>query len=148
MSQIDPSPAVANPRRFRWRRLVQFRLRTVLIVMTIIALALGWWSHKARQQREAIAELDVHCKENGQFVLVYYSNALPLNSWMAKPPVWPDCVWETVDMNYIAHPIEAKFLSETFFTPEELDRFHNSLPNCKFTGRYAVVTVLGEGARK
>ncbi|MCE9557303.1 MAG: hypothetical protein K8T91_28475 [Planctomycetes bacterium] len=36
------------PRRF------QFSLRTVLIVMSIAAAALGWWSHKARQQREAV----------------------------------------------------------------------------------------------
>ena len=51
MTESNPTTA----RRFHWRRLFQFRLRTLLILTTIIAVALGWWSHKARQQREAAA---------------------------------------------------------------------------------------------
>ncbi|MCE9544483.1 MAG: hypothetical protein K8T25_03020 [Planctomycetia bacterium] len=35
----------------------QFRLRTLLIGTAIIAVWLGWWSYKARQQREAVAAL-------------------------------------------------------------------------------------------
>ncbi|MCE9552953.1 MAG: hypothetical protein K8T91_06195 [Planctomycetes bacterium] len=32
----------------------QFRLRTILILTTIIAVWIGWWSYKARQQREVV----------------------------------------------------------------------------------------------
>ena len=32
----------------------QYRLRTLLIVTTIIAVWLGWWSYTARRQREAL----------------------------------------------------------------------------------------------
>ena len=34
-------PQPTNPRRFRWRRLVQYRLRTLLIFTTIVAVWLG-----------------------------------------------------------------------------------------------------------
>lgn len=54
MAQTEPSPLATNPRRFRWRRPVQFRLRTLLIVMAIAAVALGWWSYKAERQRRAV----------------------------------------------------------------------------------------------
>ena len=43
-----PQPA-AKPRRFRWRRLLQYRLRTLLIVMSDVAVWLGCWSHAARR---------------------------------------------------------------------------------------------------
>ncbi|MCE9544498.1 MAG: hypothetical protein K8T25_03095 [Planctomycetia bacterium] len=45
-----PSP---TPRRRRF----QFSLRALLIVTAIIAIWLGWWSYKARQQRVAVAKL-------------------------------------------------------------------------------------------
>ena len=50
-------PQPATPHRFRWRRLLQYRLRTLLILTTIVAAGLGWWSHTARQQREAVADM-------------------------------------------------------------------------------------------
>ncbi|MCE9556837.1 MAG: hypothetical protein K8T91_26110 [Planctomycetes bacterium] len=57
MAQPEPPLPAATPRRFRWRRLVQYRLRTLLILTTVIAVVHGWWSYKARQQREAVAAL-------------------------------------------------------------------------------------------
>lgn len=63
MSQADPStvgrsPAARQP--FPWRRLAQYRLRTLLIFMAVCAVLfalLGWWSHKARQQRASVAAI-------------------------------------------------------------------------------------------
>ena len=52
MPQTEPSSPAATPRRFHWRRLVQYRLRTLLIVTTIVAVWLGWWTYAARRQRE------------------------------------------------------------------------------------------------
>ena len=47
----------AAPRRFRWRRLLQYRLRRLLILTTVCAALFAWWSHKARQQRAAVVAL-------------------------------------------------------------------------------------------
>lgn len=45
-----------KPRR-GWRRLFQFRILTLLILVTVVSGWLGWWSHRARQQREVTAVL-------------------------------------------------------------------------------------------
>jgi hypothetical protein len=47
----------APTRRFRWRRLFQYRLRTLLILTAVIAVWLGWWTNSARRQRDAVAAL-------------------------------------------------------------------------------------------
>ena len=57
MYQPRPTSARRHPRRFVWRRLVQYRLRTLLIVTTLVAVGLGWWSYSARRQRETVAAL-------------------------------------------------------------------------------------------
>ena len=54
MPPSEPPPPVATPRPF-WRRLFQYRLRTLLILTTIVAVWFAWWSHKAQQQREVDA---------------------------------------------------------------------------------------------
>ena len=41
-----------KPRRF------QFSLRTVLIVMAVLAVPLGWWSWKVERQRRAVENLE------------------------------------------------------------------------------------------
>jgi len=54
------SQPITPARRFNWRRLFQFKLRTLLILTTIIAVLLGGWSYKAQKQREAVAALRSH----------------------------------------------------------------------------------------
>ena len=54
MPHSEPPQSAATLSRFVWRRLLQYRLRTLLIVTTVVAAGLGRWSHKARQQREAV----------------------------------------------------------------------------------------------
>ena len=57
MSHPDPPQPSATPRRFRWRRLLQYRLRTLLIAATICAAifgALARWCYTAEQQRVAV----------------------------------------------------------------------------------------------
>jgi hypothetical protein len=53
---VPSSSSASHPRRFRWRRLLQFRLRTILILTTIIAGSLGWWT-RADRQRAAVEKL-------------------------------------------------------------------------------------------
>lgn len=39
------------------RRFLQYRLRTLLILMLALAVPLGWWSYKAERQRKAVNAL-------------------------------------------------------------------------------------------
>lgn len=57
MTQTDTSSPAANPRRPFWRWLVQYRLRTLLVVTTAVALILGWLAFKAERQRRAVSAL-------------------------------------------------------------------------------------------
>lgn len=55
MSHPEPPQPVATPRRFRWRRLCQYRVRTLLIVVCLLAIPLGWVSvERAKSARERI----------------------------------------------------------------------------------------------
>ena len=63
MPQPEQSPPATTPRRFSWRRLFQFRLRTILIVTTIIAVAFGWWSEVV------LPWVDVHARLEGEDVV-------------------------------------------------------------------------------
>jgi hypothetical protein len=46
-----------NSRQFRWRRLFQFRIRSLLILTAVLAVPLGWWGWKIERQRRAMAAL-------------------------------------------------------------------------------------------
>ncbi|MCE9548502.1 MAG: hypothetical protein K8T25_23755 [Planctomycetia bacterium] len=88
----DPSP---KPKR-RW---FQFSLRTLFLVTTLDAILfalLGWWSYKARQQREAVAALE---KVGGT---VSYNYSLPWTSGMKDPPRWPVQLVHRVGVDYFA----------------------------------------------
>ena len=64
MPHPEPPQPAADPRRFPWRRLLQYRLRTLLILTTLVAVWFAWWSHSARRQRETLKALS---KAGGSF---------------------------------------------------------------------------------
>ena len=79
----SPTEKSDQPKRKRgWRRLLQFRLRTVLLLTAVVAIWLGWWLHSGRQQREAVAEL----RKAG--ALIYYDFQ---SQGHDRPLYWP--VW-------------------------------------------------------
>ena len=82
------------PRRF------QFSLRTLLILTTICAIGLGWWSHKARQQREAVARLNKHGSIAYDFELAYLN---PAGTSSLRPPYWPAWLVNTMGVDYFAN---------------------------------------------
>ena len=97
----EPSPPTPGKppltkRRFPWRRLFQYRLRTLLIVTTITAIALGWWTHKARQQREAVAAFQ---EIGGR---VEYDSSLPWTGGMKAPPKYPQWLLDKVGVDLFA----------------------------------------------
>ena len=94
MPHPEPPQPVAAPRRFSWRRLVQYRLRTLLILTTIIAVWFAWWSYTARQQRVAVAALQ---KAGAS---VQYDFRLPLTGAMDDPPQWPKWLLNHVGVDY------------------------------------------------
>src|SRR5262247_3320064 len=56
MGSAAPSPAVVS----RWRRFrlgLRFSLRTFLAAITVFCVLLGWWLHRAKVQREAVAAI-------------------------------------------------------------------------------------------
>ena len=89
MTNCNPTPA----RRFHWRRLFQFRLRTLLILTTIIAIWLGGWSYKARQQREAVAAL------RAIGAVIDYDTRRP---WTTGRKKWPQWLLKIGGADYIA----------------------------------------------
>ena len=110
MTESKPTSA----HRFHWRRLFQYRLRTLLILTTIIAVALGWWSHKARQQREAVAALE---KVGAR---ITYDTSLPGTGEMIAPPQWPQWLLNNVGVDYFAS-VEELSLSNTQATDTALE---------------------------
>ena len=94
ITMTESNPTTAS-RRFNWRRLFQFRLRTLLILTTIIAVLLGWWSHKARQQREAVAALN-------KAALICYDFE---KKWgeQSQVPFWPAWLVDALGVDYFAN---------------------------------------------
>ena len=91
-----------KPRK-RQRRWFQFSLRTLLIVMTVCAVAFAWWSYKARQQREVVAAL----KKNAMIVYDFREQRLK------KPPYWPAWLVNIVGVDYFANVTEVHFHDDT-----------------------------------
>jgi hypothetical protein len=73
-------PIIPTPRR-RW---LQFTLRTMLVLILIVSVPLGWFAHKLRQaeqQREAVREIE----EIGG-TAVQCPNFDPRDSWASRVP--------------------------------------------------------------
>jgi len=83
-----------QPRR-RWLR---FRLRTFLIVLTIFCVWLGWYAHRAKQQRDAVQWV----LENGGSVVYYYefdSKGKRVDDSQPPSPKW---LHNILDENYFS----------------------------------------------
>ena len=118
MPHPEPSPPAATPRQLCWRRLFQFRLRTLLIVTTIVAVWLAWWSHTARRQRDAVAAL----RKAGGGIIETFN--LPLTGGMNEPPQWPTWFLDHGGRDYFA-TLEVLQLSDTQVTDADLEHLNN-----------------------
>ncbi|MCE9552955.1 MAG: hypothetical protein K8T91_06205 [Planctomycetes bacterium] len=84
--------------RFHWRRLLQFRLRTLLILTTLAAIGLGWWSHTARRQQRAVAAL----RQSGGRVQYYFEMYQIGNCPTSENLIWPMWLVDAVGVDYFA----------------------------------------------
>ena len=109
MPQTEPSEPTATPRRFSWRRLLQYRLRTLLIVTTLVAVWLAWWSHTARRQRDAVARIT---QAKGWILYDFHQEHL------AMPRYWPEWLVEHVGVDHFATVGVAVYPKRTAFEAE------------------------------
>src|SRR5688572_14736937 len=63
----QPTPSADVPRKPR-RRWLRFSLRTLLVLVTLLSIGLGWFVHRGERQRRAVAAL----KKMG--IRVYYED--------------------------------------------------------------------------
>lgn len=102
MDEIPSQPG-ARSRRFHWRRLFQFRMRTLLLLMAILPPLLGWWSYKARQQREAVAVIQ------GALGSISY-DFITIES--SPPRYLPTWLVEALGVDYFANVVFVRFSEE------------------------------------
>ncbi|MEK6246539.1 MAG: hypothetical protein N2C12_00055, partial [Planctomycetales bacterium] len=81
-------------RKLGWRRLLRFRLLSLLVLVTVVAVWLGWWSHKARQQREAVAAIN---KVGGQVAYDFQREGLE------TPRHWPEWLVDWLGVDYFSN---------------------------------------------
>ena len=84
MEENHTPPPNKPPRRKR--RWFQYSLRTLLILTALVAVWMAWWSHNARQQRDAVAALE---KDN---VIVHYVED--------KNVLWPGWLVDLLGRDY------------------------------------------------
>src|SRR5262245_54423169 len=89
------TPPVAKLRRRLWPR---FTLRVLLFVVTSVGIALGYWTHRARQQQRIVGLIEAG---GGS---VYYEHEGPL-----APRRSPVIAWlaESLGRDYVEDVVEA-----------------------------------------
>ena len=127
MPHSEPPQSAAVPRRVHWRRFLQYRLRTLLIVMVVVFVAMGVWSNSARRQRAAVESLKKVC------ALVMYDFE---EHKLASPPHRPAWLVELLGVDYFANVTVAG--STDFYPSLELTNAHlkqlEGLPSLRVLG--------------
>ncbi|MCE9553023.1 MAG: hypothetical protein K8T91_06550 [Planctomycetes bacterium] len=122
------------------RRFLRFRLRSIFILTTLIAMGLAWWSHRAQRQRRAVTTL---CK-NSAVVMYKYENNRLKPYWNGFSP-WPwyiDYQYKVTKV-YLLRPTRAADemalqaldgLEEVYLRdgePREIGRLQEAFPRCR-----------------
>lgn len=105
------------------RRWFQFSLRTLLILTTVIAALLAWWSYKAHQQRAAVAALE---RAGG---VVKFDSSLPWTGGMYRSPTWPQWLLNYHSRDYFAS------VDLVWFPPSAGDASLKQNPGLAIAGR-------------
>ena len=123
MQQSEPSPtddSLHTASRFQWRRLMRFQLRSLLVLMILVAGGLAWWSHRARQQRDAVAAFEPLFMPNemhnrvgpsgfyhhaGATYEFHDPDADPIYSGPTRPAGWPAWLVDGLGVDYFSNVI-------------------------------------------
>lgn len=114
MDRHETRQSTSVPRRLNWRQCFQYRLRTLLILTTVIAITLTWWSYKAKRQREAVATIET---AGGS---VMYDTSLPWTGGMDSPLQWPQWLLDKVGIDYFAS-VQSVYLDDSQVTDAGLE---------------------------
>ncbi|MCE9554664.1 MAG: hypothetical protein K8T91_15010 [Planctomycetes bacterium] len=116
MSQAKKTKAessTAITERCSWRRLLQYRLRTLLILTTVIAALVGLlarWSYDARQQHQVVMVIEA---ARGRILYDFHFHGL------REPPYWPRWLVNAIGVDYFAK-VEYVTLMDTEITDTNL----------------------------
>lgn len=119
-STAGPYPAASQ--RFRWRRLFQFSLSSLLILTTVCAALMAWWSYKAQEQRTALAGL-------GGKRLHFQYDFEKNDPYASGPPIWPGWLVDAIGEDYFSNVIGV-YVNEKSTEPEL--ELLQSLPSLKW----------------
>jgi hypothetical protein len=109
------STETAKPRKRIWLR---YSLRACLLFVTVLCVAIGYWAHRANEQRKAVAWV----KAQGGFV--HYDFQLGDNVGRSAPPFVPSWLCDTLGVDYFARVVQV-----TIFQPVDEVEPLASLPH-------------------
>lgn len=93
--------SASRPRRFSWRGLLRYRLRTLLLLVTASAIGFAWWSYivkqRVRPQQVAVAEL----RRTGGAIIKYDFQT----RFNDRPPGWPAWLVDSLGLDYFGNVI-------------------------------------------
>ena len=116
--------------RLAYRRRFQYSLRTLLLVVTLFAIACSWLAVKIRQaqrQQEAVAEIQ---KLGGSIVYDWPAGWKPARNVLPPPgPAWLRSLLG-VDLFLTVHAVDVSGIQ---VTDEDVNKLQQALPNSTIT---------------
>lgn len=88
---------VTTKKRWRWRRLIQFRLRTVIGLMVVVSFALAFWRSHIKPYREQKAALEALGKK------VEFVSTAPGEPFWLRPFYKKDEFQDVVHLSFLNH---------------------------------------------
>jgi hypothetical protein len=99
-----------------WRKLLRFSLRSLLVLVVVIACWLGWIVHSARVQRDAIAAI----KKLGGTAL-YDWERKDGRSLPSGKPRWPKWLVDRIGIDYFGHVTQVRLVATPELSDVEFD---------------------------
>jgi hypothetical protein len=105
--------ASEKPRRYRG-----VGLRLFLTIIALVGIALGWWSYRARLQRDAVAAI----KRADGYVVYDWEENRELYPYPAQPkPRWPEWLRRALGPDYLETVVEVELIGNPG-TPKQSDQ--------------------------
>jgi internalin A len=98
----------ASPPRKPWYRRLAFRIsvRTLIVLVLVVGVGLGWIGHRARVQRQAVAAIE---KAGGAVSYDFQWYGLGIDPQTQPPEPWPKWLVDAVGIDYLSNVVDARF---------------------------------------